>query len=513
MRTISLFALLMVFSIPYLIAQDITSYEGLLKYHEEHVAKVEYLQEKEIKTQEDRFQIIQLFDECSETYESLIQKDIWFRTDVLEILIDNYTYCMRKYPDKSDTSKILHYFHKAKIHGLCDYKYVGLIVDLRNSDIFRLIKHDPCIQKLLKRLEIEEGFWTNNYFSTPYYQNITDQEKIVGLSNLWAEVKFNFAYFDQIPGINWDSLYYAFIPKVLSTTNTIAYYDTLQVLCSKLRDSHTQVFYPNEANFGKPPIRSILIEDRVFINEIFNTDLIESGIENKMEILKINGLSLEEYARNYISRYIGSSTEQDLLIRTYNYNLFFGDRDESLLLELRDKNGILKEFEVRRNLPYDNYSQKKALEFEIQDDNIGYLILNSFSNNNRVTQDFDSIFEYLNSTNALIIDVRNNGGGTSEKASYIFSCFIDTLCARWKTETREYLPSQRAWSYSTSWHQYEITYVQPNTSYKYSKPVVILTSPKTFSAAEDFCMLFDMHERATIIGESTAGSKQAANVG
>ncbi|WP_201723575.1 MULTISPECIES: S41 family peptidase [Spirosoma] len=40
----------------------------------------------------------------------------------------------------------------------------------------------------------------------------------------------------------------------------------------------------------------------------------------------------------------------------------------------------------------------------------------------------------------------------------------------------------------------------------YIKPVVVLTSGQTFSAAEDFAVVFDAMKRGTIIGEPTGGS-------
>ena len=40
----------------------------------------------------------------------------------------------------------------------------------------------------------------------------------------------------------------------------------------------------------------------------------------------------------------------------------------------------------------------------------------------------------------------------------------------------------------------------------YTKPVVVLTSPRTFSAAEDFAAAFKTMNRGLIIGESTGGS-------
>lgn len=500
-------ALLIVFSCAYLsFNQTITSYEGFLEFKDNNLKKIEALQEKEIKSTEDRFQIINLFDTCSFHYEWLIEQDVWYKDELVEILMDNYTYCIRKYPDRSDTTKITQYLYSAKQLGLCDYRYSWFIAELVNTDYREIITADPCLRKIVSRLEYESTFWDDTYISTLYNPHISDQEKIAGLSNLWSEVKYNFAYFDQIPGLNWDSLYFEFIPKVLATASTIEYYDSLQVFCSNLRDSHTQVYYPDEANLGRIPLRTKFVDGRVFIDEVFNNQLKADGIKKGLELLKINGTEINEYAQNNISRYISSSTDQDLLIRTYEYNLFFGNRNESLQLELRDRKGELSEIDVSRKLPYDNYIAKVPLEYEILDNNLGYLTINTFSSKSNVTQDFDKIFDKFDATDGLIIDIRNNGGGHSGKASYIFSCFIDTIVPKWKSETRKYLPSQRAWSHRSSWHPYDNGNIKPNGNKHYSKPIVILTSPRTISAAEDFCMLFDMSKRAIIIGGPTAGS-------
>lgn len=46
----------------------------------------------------------------------------------------------------------------------------------------------------------------------------------------------------------------------------------------------------------------------------------------------------------------------------------------------------------------------------------------------------------------------------------------------------------------------------PDGTKLYTKPVVLLTSAGTYSAAEDFAVAFDAAKRGTIIGETTGGS-------
>jgi hypothetical protein len=60
------------------------------------------------------------------------------------------------------------------------------------------------------------------------------EEKIYGLSQLWKEASYNFAFFNQVPDLNWDSCYQAYIPKILETKNDWEYYLELQKFISQL---------------------------------------------------------------------------------------------------------------------------------------------------------------------------------------------------------------------------------------------------------------------------------------
>src|SRR5690349_1443491 len=90
----------------------------------------------------------------------------------------------------------------------------------------------------------QKSFWNSPAFATPFAQNISENEKIAGLSKLWSEVKYNFVNFDLIPDVNFDSLYLAYIPKVRQTKSTFEYYRVMQELVAYLRDGHTNVNMP-----------------------------------------------------------------------------------------------------------------------------------------------------------------------------------------------------------------------------------------------------------------------------
>ena len=145
------------------------------------------------------------------------------------------------------------------------------------------------------------------------------------------------------------------------------------------------------------------------------------------------------------------------------------------------------------------------LEFRILPNNIGYLRLTSF-NTSKVVELFDSLFSTISSTNALIIDIRANGGGSSQYGYEIAGRLTDKpFWTSWAI-TRSYRPSSRAWGGDavkidiTRWDW------KPYKPEPYTSPVVLLVGPSTYSAAEDFTVVFKNMERGLILGSATGGS-------
>lgn len=139
-----------------------------------------------------------------------------------------------------------------------------------------------------------------------------------------------------------------------------------------------------------------------------------------------------------------------------------------------------------------NYGFK---EIKIFPGNIGYLKLNSFSYN---TDAFDVVIgamNFLSNTDALIIDLRDNGGGSPEMVQFLCSYFLEnprkhlnSFYYKEKDKTTQY------WSY---------TYLPGKRLDKVY--LYLLTSKNTFSAAEGFSYHLKHMKRATVIGETTGG--------
>jgi len=134
-------------------------------------------------------------------------------------------------------------------------------------------------------------------------------------------------------------------------------------------------------------------------------------------------------------------------------------------------------------------------EVKILDGNIGYLDLRGFNPAEHGGETAVAAMNFLSNTDALIIDLQQNGGGSPDMIQLISSYLFDPEPVHlnnfyWRpkdentqTWTLPHVPGKR----------------MPNT------PVYVLTNRQTFSAAEEFSYNLKNLERATLIGETTGG--------
>lgn len=148
-------------------------------------------------------------------------------------------------------------------------------------------------------------------------------------------------------------------------------------------------------------------------------------------------------------------------------------------------------------LQFDFY-QAGGITYKKLRDNIGYIYYDSFSSNiNPGTLDY--ILAHFITCDGLIIDVRNNGGGSLGNVEVIISRFITekTLAGYLQHKTG---PAHNAFS-----EPYPYYYQPAENHILYGKPVVVLTNRHTFSAANNFVQVMKSLPQVTIIGDRTGG--------
>jgi len=138
-----------------------------------------------------------------------------------------------------------------------------------------------------------------------------------------------------------------------------------------------------------------------------------------------------------------------------------------------------------------NYGFKKA---EILQGGIGYLRFDRFSHGDDAFAAAAAGMNFLGNCNALIIDLRENGGGAASMIRFICGYLFEenTHLVNWDIRAEK----KTVQSYSAD-------YVPGKRILE--QPVYILTSDHTFSAAEEFTFDLKNLERATVAGDTTGG--------
>lgn len=367
---------------------------------------------------------------------------------------------------------------------------------------FAFIRNETGYKELITSMNQDEARWGENAFKTSYRDDLPMNEKIAGLSLLWSKAKYNFVHFNHA-NIDWNKQYFDYLNLVTQTKSTAEYYNLLIKFYASLKDGHTNVYFPKELFdefYSRPHFRTELIEGRVFVTEIYSDTLQKMGIEKGLEILSINGEPVIEYAKNKIEPYQSSSTPQDMEVRKFTYALLAGPKDSLLVIKFRNKNGKEWAQKVAR-VEYERVAPIPPITYR-EINNIGYLQLNSFSDNT-VDKTYDSLFSKIEKTKGLIIDLRKNGGGSSGIGFHILSTLTDTAYAISLSRITQYNSTEGG---EAQWYSFPPEKINPSKKMFFAKPVILLISARTFSAAEDFVVAFSYMKRGKMIGQTTGGS-------
>jgi retinol-binding protein 3 len=247
---------------------------------------------------------------------------------------------------------------------------------------------------------------------------------------------------------------------------------------------------------GEPPDMTIDASVRTQVIESLIKDLNESYVfpetAKKMETDISNRLKNKEYDQITSARAFAKKLTEDL--RAVSRDKHLGVRYSHQPLPVRQQRtqpSAQEQEEYRRMMRLNNYGFVKV---ETLSGNIGYIDFRGFSDPELGAETVAAAMNFVANTDALIFDLRRNGGGQPAMvtliSSYLFGdkpVHLNSLYWRKGDRTEEY------WTKPTI------------SGKKYDRDIYILTSDYTFSGAEEFSYNLKSLKRATIVGETTGG--------
>lgn len=126
--------------------------------------------------------------------------------------------------------------------------------------------------------------------------------------------------------------------------------------------------------------------------------------------------------------------------------------------------------------------------------NIGYLDIRGFYRPEFVGAAYEAAMQLLAGSDAILIDLRSNGGGDPQSVALLMSHFfargderhINSIYHRPSDTTREF-------------------WTVPTVETRFAGPVYVVTSGFTFSGGEEFAYDMKTQDRGTLVGETTGG--------
>lgn len=239
-----------------------------------------------------------------------------------------------------------------------------------------------------------------------------------------------------------------------------------------------------------PELRRAIVDS---VTAEFNKDYVFEDVAKEME------RHLRKRLRD--GAYDGMSTVPELATRlTEDLREVSGDRhisvryasDEMIreALEEEDDLELQRERELER-LKRSNFNFRKL---EMLPGNIGYLKFDSFVDAPLSGPTATAAMNFLAYSDAIIIDLRENGGGSPSLIQFLMGYFLDESTHLNSFHTRQGDSVEQYWS---------LPYV-PGPK-MVDTDLYVLTSSYTFSGAEEFTYNLKNLERATIVGETTGG--------
>lgn len=304
----------------------------------------------------------------------------------------------------------------------------------------------------------------------------------------WMFVNDRYVYAD-FGGVDWEAVKEEYSVKVTDAASDEAFYDLMREMVDLLGDEHSAFVTPELVALENTIYDSLQIPggigarldeidgELVFVQVLPDNPAFEAGLQPGESIVAIDGVRWQQI----------SSVDQAVLA-------IIGEAGTEVALTVRSVDGAEREVSITR-APVD-LEGTRAQGRVIEGTEIGLLTLNGFDSP-RVTDIVrDTLSELTGggTLEGLIVDLRANSGGDVDTLLNTLALFVDGGSIGSRTGRNE---------------AYDLLIPEGQRMPELEGlPIVVLIGPRTTSSAEAFAAAMQLHERATLVGSSSAGNTE-----
>lgn len=268
---------------------------------------------------------------------------------------------------------------------------------------------------------------------------------------------------------------------ISNTTEHVLFYENL---LNEFYDNHIHLNTNTSQSYRlDAPIYVTNDNGKTFLKNVWQTQLKDRIRPNIIgaEIITFNGIDFQEKIKNFPTI---CQDKTDKNIREWIANkIIAGKRNENRVLGLKLKNGEFFKLDIDSlKIKEEKFTLSPSI---IENKSIGLIRVNNTLDNQILVKEFERVVPQMDSTKALIIDLRNTvSGGNTSVAKPIMGMFIN-----------EKKPYQLYQDHKKKY----LGYIKPN-KVNYDKPVYILVNRWTGSMGEGIAIGLNTIDRIEVIG-------------
>jgi len=327
------------------------------------------------------------------------------------------------------------------------------------------------------------------------------------LDYVWTTV--NEKYYDpNLNGIDWRAVRRKYEPSILAAASDDDYWDALDRMTGELRDSHTRVHGPKQVAQQRDHeshslgIGLLEMGDDLVVTSVHpQSDAYWAGVRPGMAVKTIEGEPAMARYRRLMTEVRDSSTPWTRT-RGAIRKISVGDIGSKVGMTFTRfgaaGNGSL-DAEITATIKRQVFRTPPEINSRVLPSGLGYVRFSGFLG--QLENGILAAIDKMKDTPGMIVDLRNNGGGSLAMSSTLISKFLSERKKGARVLTRTGKPITVAFLPVIKLE----TELNGSKEDAYANPLVILTNENSASASEIFSSTLQDLGRASVIGQRTCG--------